>query len=715
MNGAALRVRKPLPGRLLKRVLLFSAVLIVLLAGARAWWEYRATLAAVHEEFAVIESTKAKSVAASLWDFDREQLALHAEGIRHFQFITYACVRDATGVVAQSGVHRDKGVLVREFPLSVVYNGQLQELGVLQVQADVETLRRSAWRTAWLALAINAALVLLVAGLMVWLANNMISRHLAAFAAHIGSFSLGGDYGPLVLDKKPVGDELDVLASALNTMQTGLVTSYGQVLEAQSQARGLARFPQENPSPVLRAGAGGLLLTANPASAGLLAHLGVQVGQRLPEEYAAIVSRALLSGEVQRFESDFGGRTFTFAASPISAEGFVNVYGMDITGRKLAEEEVRRNVLRLQCVVRVLQYAGESVQEFLDHALSEALTLTESRFGYLYHYNEERREFVLNTWSGEVMAECAVPGEPKVYQLDKTGIWGEAVRQRKPIILNDFGAANPFKRGYPEGHVDLVNFMTVPVFLGERIVAVAGVGNKGGDYQDADVQQLSLLMDACWQVVGRLDAEGGVRRSLHEKEILLKEIHHRVKNNLQIISSLLFLQAEYVVDPQDRAMFEESQKRISAMALVHEELYGSRDLSSVDMGDYVPRLVERVVASSDVSVRMEFEVEDLRLPVTQSIPCGLVLNELVMNAVKHAFRDGREGRLRVSLLRRGSRVELAVEDNGPGLPLNFDLNSPATLGLTLITSLARQLGGEVTTQGLEAGARFVLVFPAEGQ
>ena len=713
MNGEPLRVKKPLTLRLFKRILLFSAVFIALVAGARAWWDYRVTLEAVHEEFDVIESAKAKSVASSLWDFDREQLALHVEGIRHFQHIVYAAVRDGAGVVVRAGVRRDKGVLDREFALYTHYNGQRQNLGVLHVQADLESLRQAAWRTAWRVLAFNAALVLLVAGLVFWLTRNMVSRHLSAVAAHLGAFVLGGQNRPLVLDKKPAGDELDVLAQALNTMQDGLCASYGQVLAAQAEARSLARFPQENPSPVLRAAAEGLLLAANPASAGLLEHLGVRLGQKLPEAYASVVSRALDSGEVQRFETAFGERTFAFAASPNSAEGLVNIYGMDISERKAAEEEVRRNNARLQCLVRVLQHNSLSVQEFLDYSLAEALMLTESRFGYIYHYSEERREFVLNTWSGEVMRECAVKGAPEVYELDKTGLWGEAVRQRKSIVVNDFQAANPLKRGYPEGHVRLSNFMTVPVFQAGRIIAVAGVGNKQGDYRDADVLQLSLLMDACWQVVARLEAEQDVRRSLHEKEILLKEIHHRVKNNLQIISSLLFLQAEYVIEPKDRAMFEESQKRISAMALVHEELYGSGDLSSVGMGEYVPRLVERVVAGADTSVRMEFDVQDVRLPVTRSIPCGLALNEMVMNAVKHAFKNAQEGRLRVALVRREGRMELSVEDNGPGLPPDFNLENPATLGLTLITSLAHQLGGSVTAQSMETGARFALAFPAE--
>jgi len=978
MNSAAMRVKNPLTRRLLRRVLFFSGVLIVLLAGARAWWEYQRTLEAVSGEFEVIESTKAKSVAASLWDFDREQLLLHVEGIRHFRYITFASVRDARGVVVQSGERRDKGVLDREIALRIVYNGQRLELGVLHLQADLVALRGEALRTAWGVLVFNAGIVLLVAGLMFWLTSRMVSRHLAAVAAHLGAFTLGGDNTPLALDKKPAGDELDMLAQTLNSMQEGLLRSYAQVLAAQTEVRSMARFYQENPSPVLRVSASGQLLMANNASAELLAHLGLSVGNTLPDEYASFAARALQQGDVQHFERDLAGRSYAFGVRPVPADGYVNVYGLDITERKAAEvalrkseailqaamdqsqagiaiadapsgrlryvnkaglmirglaeaetvlgvdvsqyvggwkmldldgrplettevplaravlygetnsrefvirraegddrivwanaapilddhgqvsagivvflditarkkaeealrkseetframvetiplaiylstgleqvshyvnptfrklfgysleevptaghwwplaypdeqyrqqvvtewtkrveraietqtpidpmevvctckdgsqktvswgymtlgntnyaygldlterkkaeEEVRSHNAWLESLVRVLQHKADSVQEYLDYALTESLGLTGSRIGYIYHYSEERQEFVLNTWSSEVMAECAVAGAPQVYQLEKTGIWGEAVRQRKAIVLNDFEAPNPLKRGYPEGHVALKNFMTVPVIQGERIVAVAGVGNKQGDYQDVDVQQLDLLMNSCWQVVGRLDAELDVRNSLHEKEILLKEIHHRVKNNLQVISSLLFLQAEYVIDPQDRAMFEESQKRISAMALVHEELYGSGDLSSVAMGEYVPRLVERVVASSDEGVQLDFAVQEMRLPITRSIPCGLVLNEMVMNAVKHAFKGGQEARLRVALERTDGHIELSVEDNGPGLPLNFSLESPATLGLTLITSLARQLGGTVSAQTTASGALFRLVFPVE--
>ncbi|HNW81964.1 MAG TPA: GAF domain-containing protein, partial [bacterium] len=152
-------------------------------------------------------------------------------------------------------------------------------------------------------------------------------------------------------------------------------------------------------------------------------------------------------------------------------------------------------------VLEIFQHKSSSLQEFLDFALAKAIELTESKLGYIYHYYEDRKEFVLNTWSNEVMKECSVVNPQSIYTLEETGFWGEAVRQRKPIILNNFQAQHPLKKGYPEGHAPLHKFMTIPVFNGDNIVAVVGVANKATDYGETDVLQLTLMMDAVWKVV----------------------------------------------------------------------------------------------------------------------------------------------------------------------------------------------------------------------
>jgi len=179
----------------------------------------------------------------------------------------------------------------------------------------------------------------------------------------------------------------------------------------------------------------------------------------------------------------------------------------DITERKRAEAALKLNEARLEGLLRINAHPAETIQELLDMALEEAITLTGSLLGYIYFYDEGRQEFTLNTWSREVLPQCQVANPQTVYQLARTGIWGEAVRQARPIMVNDWTAPNPLKRGMPEGHAPLGRFLTIPVKRQERIVAVVGVANKAEPYDDSDVRQLSLMMDAVWTIVERKQAE----------------------------------------------------------------------------------------------------------------------------------------------------------------------------------------------------------------
>lgn len=552
MIGPVYTVTSPLTSRLLRRILLLSFVLTLLLAGVRAWWEYGQKLAEADRLLTSVEATQAKSLASSLWDVDTEQIAIQLEGMVTLSPITYAAVREHERLVAERGIPTAQNVLVREMPLVREHEGRTVHLGTLVLQADLALARGQAMRAAYASMAHSVFMVGLVSLAIFVLTRFMISRHLAAAAKHFQTLRVnpaGGRLEVLRMDKRWAGDELDVLCLAVNTMQENLASMYAQACQAERQAKSQARFPEENPYPVLRVDQRGELIYANKASQGFLTLTGCALGQLLPEQYRTMVQTALDTSEMQHFDAAFGARIYAFVIRPVLSEGYVNLYGMDITLRE--------------------------------------------------------------------------------------------------------------------------------------------------------------------------EATDAIRRSLAEKEILLKEIHHRVKNNLQIISSLLFLQMEYVSLPQDRELFTESQKRIQAMALVHEELYGAEDLSSVNMRDYVPRLVERVLAGADIPIRLECQVEEVRLPVTRSIPCGLILNELVMNAVKHAFRPGARDRaagvLRVSLRREAAALVFEVEDNGPGLPPDFDISATPTLGMTLVSSLTEQLGGEVSAHSVSpSGARFRLAIPLEG-
>jgi PAS domain S-box-containing protein len=214
-------------------------------------------------------------------------------------------------------------------------------------------------------------------------------------------------------------------------------------------------------------------------------------------------------------------------------------------------------------------------------------------------------------------------------------------------------------------------------------------------------------------ITERKREEAKIKSSLREKEVLLKEIHHRVKNNLQIISSLLNLQSAHIRDPRALEVFKEGQGRVRSMALIHEKLYQSDDLARVDFSEYISNLAAYLFRSYAVNaggVRLSVEAEGVMLGVDAAIPCGLIINELVSNSLKHAFPGGKGGSIEITLRPDGpERLRLCVSDDGVGLPPGFDVHDTPSLGLQLVNTLARQLGGAVEVGG-GAGAEFNITF-----
>ena len=198
------------------------------------------------------------------------------------------------------------------------------------------------------------------------------------------------------------------------------------------------------------------------------------------------------------------------------------------------------------------------------------------------------------------------------------------------------------------------------------------------------------------------ESEDRMRMNLKEKEVLLKEIHHRVKNNMQVVNSLLGLQSRYIEDEAALRMFRESQDRVRSMALIHEKLYGSRDLARIDFGEYIRTLANtlyRTYSADPACIRLTVDVGKVFLSIEQAVPCGLIVNELVSNALKHGFprMQKERGAIRVSMQKNeGEEIEMIVEDDGVGLPEGFDLRKTDSLGMRLITILVEdQLDGSV--------------------
>jgi len=238
--------------------------------------------------------------------------------------------------------------------------------------------------------------------------------------------------------------------------------------------------------------------------------------------------------------------------------------------------------------------------------------------------------------------------------------------------------------------------------------------NKATFIRDAGgipVAILSITRD----ITERKLAEEQIQKSLREKEILLKEIHHRVKNNLQIIMSLLNLQNSRISNDEIKNLFSQCTTRIKAMALIHEMLYNSKELSSIDLKDYASALaneLKEIYNAATGSPELRFSMTSVLLNIDKAIPCGLIINELVSNSFKYAFPEklDRNGIIDISLVENEHFVELVVSDNGIGLPAYIDINNCESLGLSLVIKLAKQLRGTLEIIR-DSGTAFKIRFP----
>ena len=215
--------------------------------------------------------------------------------------------------------------------------------------------------------------------------------------------------------------------------------------------------------------------------------------------------------------------------------------------------------------------------------------------------------------------------------------------------------------------------------------------------------------------IERKNIENQLQISIEDKELLLRELHHRVKNNLMIISSLLNLQSAYIKDEESRTIFKESQNRARSMALIHERLYQSTDLKRIDFGDYIRTLANDLYHTyvMDTSlIKLNVDVDDIRLDINTSIPLGLILNELVTNSLKHAFPHSSSGEIDIIFHTQDKSYLLEVKDDGIGFNENIDYKNTDSLGLRLVTNLTDQIEGKIEFSN-KSGTSFKIIFKEE--
>ena len=286
------------------------------------------------------------------------------------------------------------------------------------------------------------------------------------------------------------------------------------------------------------------------------------------------------------------------------------------------------------------------------------------------------------------------------------------------VVLLDLGL--PDSQGLDSLKEINSKYQNVPIIvltgLSDESLGIDAVRMGAQDYLVKGQVSQSLLIRAVRYSVERKRVEELLRKSLREKEILLKEIHHRVKNNMQVISSLLSLQSKHIKDEEALKVFKENQDRVRTMALIHEKLYGSKDLSRIDFSSYMRDLAYRLYHSYGINpeeITLDVRVDDVPLGVDMAIPCGLIVNELISNSLKYAFppKWKGNGKIGISLQQNmENEIELIVSDNGIGLPEDLDIRGTQSFGLFLVVILAEdQLGGKLKFER-NGGTKFHITF-----
>ncbi|MGB9978104.1 histidine kinase dimerization/phosphoacceptor domain -containing protein [Methanobacterium sp.] len=512
-------------------------------------------------------------------------------------------------------------------------------------------------------------------------------------------------------------------------------------------------------------------------------------------------------------------------------EGFIK----DITKHKEAEEHFRKEVERESFLLEFYKKAPQLTdKELYKSALDYAIDLTDSSIGFFHFISDDQKNIILDTWNDEAVKKCKTH-QLTHYPIEQAGNWTSCIQAKGPVVYNDY-MKSPNRKGFPEGHVPVKRFMSIPVFDEAKVKFVFGVGNKMEEYTDHDVIQIQSIANELYRIIkrrhgeqeleksemkfraifdnaedmislidvnnetnikyievnnaginrlgynreelltmGPLDidegsktrkniekliktgsaqfetihvtkdgkriavevnvqfieyagkqvaleisrdiskrkkAENDLKNSLKEKELLLMEIHHRVKNNLQVISSLLDIQANYVEDKEAINVLQESKNRVRSMAMIHGMLYQSHDLASINFSNYIKNLIQDLLHSygANSDIKLIVDAKQVFLNIETAIPCGLILSELVSNSLKYAFPDDNGGEILISVNSYNDEFELIISDNGIGFPENLDFKDlNKSLGLRLVNSLVEQLDGSIELDKSE-GTKFIIKF-----
>lgn len=403
-----------------------------------------------------------------------------------------------------------------------------------------------------------------------------------------------------------------------------------------------------------------------------------------------------------------GRGVFDETGELFATEGFIT----DITEKKLFEEELikrNREISALYHFGRSLSRLAEPVEIAGDiGVLLSELFNTDSI--YVALYNEEKNFISFPFYSKE--------GTRIQYPARTFGnyLTEYVISSRRPLLLNSDISQKLISLDIPPDTMESKSLIASPILAGDKVLGVITIQ----DYQaenSFNEQHVDLLATVASQAAIALENSylySEVTRSLRDKEILLKEIHHRVKNNLQVMSSLIKLQTRYLKDEDMLQIMKETGSRIQSMSIVHTKLYSTGDYENIDFGEYVRNLADNFHTSYGFklrNVRFNIDIGHINFNIDTAIPCGLIINELVSNSIKYAFPDNQRGEISISVASEGEKYVLTVSDNGIGADSGDGLSSSDTLGIQLVNLLSKQMNGQLevhTSPG--SGVKYVITF-----
>ncbi|OIO03106.1 MAG: hypothetical protein AUJ49_05115 [Desulfovibrionaceae bacterium CG1_02_65_16] len=380
----------------------------------------------------------------------------------------------------------------------------------------------------------------------------------------------------------------------------------------------------------------------------------------------------------------------------------------DLSEHRLMERELRNNQARFEALYELSRFASSTEEQTAEFTLREALRLTGSTAGMLFFVTApgDRLTFMASVGGAN---HHGADDAPPSFRVDDGSPWAQVCARAAPLIMND---ARSLAGRLPPGHPLVERFLGAPALDDDRTAAVLGLTGKPCDYTPDDGLHVSLLLDGMWRIVrGRRD-QVRIQASLREKEALLREVHHRVKNNLQVVSSLLDMAGRRLPDPDARRSMEEVRAKVLAISLVHAQLHGEGAAQAetgqgVDLERYVRALFRqlREIYSGNMELSVSVLLDGLALGLDQAAPLGLALNEILANAFKHGRKEGEAGRVRLRAWRdEDGDVRIEVRDQGPGLPPGFSPEHANSLGLKLMFGLVcTQLGGKLSLTSQPGG------------